>query len=247
MNLLLDKTAPTIFGWQHITFLVVMSIIGILSIILIKKYCTDDEKLSKAIKIYSGVLLVFILANRISIAINRQSVIHFMPSTFCGFSSFMLAICGIFAKKDAKIFHLLGYCAILGGLLTILYPDFIGQNVSFMYPSTYTGLMHHAIMFFLSLTMFVTGYIQPTLKRWNCLALGLCAMLTFGLLLIDLFGVEDAMFIKKPILSGTPLTWYFAGAIFVLLVTCVEFAFDLARKRKSRKIVEAKTQQDENQ
>lgn len=235
MNLLLEKSVPQVFGWQHITFLIVMCTVGILSVILIKKYCNTDEKLSKAIKIYSAILLVFIVTNRICVAVNRQSIIHFIPSTFCGMASFMLAISGLFVKKDSNILHLLSYCAVVGGLVTMIYPDFVTQNVSFMYPATYSGLMHHTIMFFLSVTMFATGYVKPTLKKWHCLMLGLCAMLSFGLLLIDLFNVEDAMYINNPVLSGTPLTWYVLGAIFIPLVTIVELVCDLVRKHKQTK------------
>ena len=225
---------PEIFGWQHLTFLAVAIVLGVLSIVLIKIFCKSERALSIAIKVYSALLLVFILANRILIGVRDKSFVSFLPNTFCGIASLCFGICGLCAKKDSGILHWIVYCAFLGGLLTMIYPDFIGQDKSIFFPLTITGLMHHTLAFFLSMLMFITGYIKPTIKRWHWLPLGLSLMMTYGQLLISLFGVGDAMYINEPLISGTIFSWYFTGLIFLALHLAFLLIMEWVRRRHLR-------------
>lgn len=212
---------PEIFGWQHLVYLAVAIVIGVVALVLIKLYCKSDKALSIAIKVYSAFLLVWIVANRILIAVRDQKVLNFIPGTFCGITSLSFAIIGLTAKKDDGILHWITYCAFLGGLLTMIYPDFIGQDKSIFFPLTITGLVHHTVMFFLSLTMLVTGYVKPSLKRWAWLPLGLCVMMVVGQLMISVGLYGDAMYINEPLIEGTLFSWWFTGIIFLWL----HFAF----------------------
>lgn len=240
-SLILKSSAPQIFGWQHLTFLAVMIVLGGVSIILIKKYCKTEKSLSIAIKIYSSILLFFIIFNRISVAVRDGKAIHFIPETFCGITSMTFSISGLFVKKNSGILHLSVYCALLGGSLGMIYPNFMVARPSFFYPVTISGLMHHVLMFFLALTMIVTGYFRPSLKKWAWLPLGLCVMLSYGQFLLslsDIFQYKDAMFLTKPLLSGSPFTWWFCGIVLIALATIVEVVVYLIDKKRIKKQID---------
>ena len=236
-NLLLS--APKVFGWQHLTFLAIFITLGILSVILIKKYCKSENSIKIAIKIYSSVLLFFILFNRISVAVKDNNFWHFIPNTFCGISSLALAICGIFAKKDSPVFHLFVYNGLLGGLLTMIYPDFLGQNPSFFYPATISGIMHHTILFFLSITIIVCKYMNPSLKKFKFLALGLCIMMVYGQFLMSVGIYDSAMYINKPVMEGTIFTWYVTEIIYLALVFVSLLIVSLIQKKKEKSKIES--------
>lgn len=229
---------PQIFGWQHLTFIAVLVTFGIASIILIKRYCKSEKALSIAIKAYSGLLLFFILFNRITICVANNSALYMIPQSFCGFTSMAFGIIGLIVKKDAKILHWIVYCGVLGGLLTMIYPDFIGQAPSMFYPATFSGLVHHTISFFLGVTMIATGFIRPSFKRWAWLPLGLCCMMTYGLFLIEGLGFPSAMYIGDPLIEGTIFTWYFTGFLFLLLYYSSLLIVYFIQKQKAKKKIE---------
>ena len=223
---------PEIFGWQHIVYLVVAIIVGVAAIILIKRYCKSENALTAAVKYCSLFLFVCIVANRLFIAIERTDVIQFIPATFCGFASLAFALTGMFCRKDSPVLHWISYCGFLGGLLTMIYPDFIGQAATIFYPNTITGLLHHTVAFFLSVLMYVTGYVRPTMKRWSCLPVGLAFMMTYGIFMISALGFGDAMYINEPLISGTPFTWYFTGFIFLVLHLAFLLVMEFVYKKR---------------
>lgn len=224
---------PEIFGWQHLTFLAISCVLIVIALILIKKFCKSEKVISIAVKVTSALLLVAILANRILLAVKYNSFISFIPNTFCGLTSLCFAIVGLCAKKDSGLFHWIVYCGILGGFLTMLYPDFIGQATSIFYPLTITGLLHHTLAFFLGLLIIVTGYMRISLRRWAWLPLGLSLMMCYGLFLITALGLGDAMYIYEPLISDTIFTWYFTGFLFLLLHLILLVTVELVRRKKS--------------
>ncbi len=205
---------PQVYGWQHLVYLGIVIFLMILGIHLILKY-VQKEKYVFVVKITGLVLLAAILWNRISICLLRDGFKSFLPGTYCGASSFALSLAVIFLKKDHKALHCLAYVGLLGGLLTLFYPDFIAQDISFFYPMTISGLVHHTIMVFLIILMIFTGYLKPNLKKWYLLPLGLSIYLTYGIFLITILKYNDAMLIFKPILSGTKLNWFYIGMLFL--------------------------------
>lgn len=236
---------PEIFGWQHLVFLAIIIVLGIASVVLIKLFCKSERAVSIAIKVYSAFLLIWIVANRICVAVNNHNALSFIPNTFCGIASLSIAIIGLVAKKDAGIWHWAIYCGLLGGFLTMLYPDFIGQAQSIFYPATITGLMHHSVMFFLCVTVLATGYMRPSIKKWAWLPLGLCVMMTFGIFLITALKFGGAMYINEPLIEGTVFTWYFTGFIFLALHLATLLIIEYVRLRKSgRRLFEKKNKEE---
>lgn len=227
---------PKIFGWQHIVYLIVACALCIGAIFIIRKFCKTEKQQRLAIQIYSAILLVFILANRILIAaVQQHRFLAVIPNSFCGITSLCFAICGLCCKKDDKFLHWIVYCGLLGGLLTMIYPDFIGQAPSIFYHLTITGLVHHTLAFFLGVTMISIGWFKPSLKRWAWLPLGLTSMMTYGQFLITTGIHSDAMYINEPLISGTPFTWWFTGILFLVLHIVMILIFEYVYLRKSGK------------
>ena len=224
---------PQLFGWEHFTYLAVMIVIGVAVTVLIKKFCKSDKALSIAIRIYSFVLLFWIVTNRALIAVNTKNPLRFLPDSFCGTMSMCLSLVGLFSKKDSKLFHWIVYCGLLGGFLTMIYPDFLPQNPSLFYLPTLSGLMHHTVAFFLCVTIIATGYMRISIKRWAYLPVGLAFEMVWGIFLITALGFSDALVIYSPLIEGTPFTWYFTGLLFLILHLIVLLTVEFVRLKKN--------------
>lgn len=210
--------APKIYGIEHILYLVICLTLMSLGLILIKKYINTEKKLERLIRILGFFLFVAIMWNRISIRIGKEDFwTGFLPGSFCGATSLFLSIAAMTLKRNYAIFHCLVYVGLLGGLITIFYPDFIGQADSIFYPMTISGLAHHTVMVFLTIVMIFSGYVKPELKKWHYLFLGLAVVMCYGLFLITILGYSDALHIHNPLLEGTPLNWIGLGVIFLPL------------------------------
>jgi hypothetical protein len=222
---------PHVYGIEHFVYLFVTTAIMVISWIGIKKHVKSEDQLTKTIRIIGFLLFLAIVWNRISIAILRDGWNELLPATFCGASSLALSIAAMTLKKDHIIFHCIAYVGLMGGILTLVYPDFIGQSSSIFYPMTISGLVHHSIMFFLVMTMLMTGYLKPQLKKWMVAPVGLCIYMTYGLFLITVVGYHDAMYIYEPILEGTPLTWIVIGVIFLAYHFVFLLVFGILQKK----------------
>ena len=127
---------PQIFGWEHLTYLAVFIVFMIASLILIKIFVKSEKAKFITIKVVSALLLIFIVWNRIAIAVQYKSWTNIIPDSFCGMSSLVLALACLIGKKNNNVLHFVFYVAIVGGFLTMIYPDFIGQNHSLFYSNT---------------------------------------------------------------------------------------------------------------
>ena len=207
---------PAIYGIEHVIYLMIVIGLMVLSTWLIKRYIKTDKQLRLIIRLIGVLLLIAITWNRISVSMLRSGFDEILPGTFCGTSSLFLAISAITLKKNHVIFHTLIYVGLLGGLLTLFYPEFIGQGSTFFYPMTISAMIHHTVMVYLALVMLMTGYVKPALKNWILLPIGLSFYMIYGLFLITELGYNDAMYIYHPILEGTPLNWFVLGMLFLI-------------------------------
>lgn len=208
---------PKIFGYQHLIYDGIAIILMIASIYLIRKFIKKEKYITLFIKCTGFLLLVCILWNRIGIARNNQDVRYLIPNSYCGMSSLVLSLAILLGKKDNIVLHFVMYLAIVGGTLTMIYPDFIGQNQSFFFSMTISGLLHHTLMVYLFYLTIVTGYFQPTFKKWYALVIGGAAYLAIGYFLIYVVGLPDAMEIVRPLLSGTIFYWYTLYPLFAIV------------------------------
>ncbi len=205
---------PQIYGIEHIIYLLIVIPLMVLATFWIKKAATSEEKLQKIIKIIGVIGLIAITANRISVSYLRDGFDKILPGTFCGTSSLVLALSAIILKRDSIVFHSVVYLGLLGGLLSIFYPEFIGQGPTFFYPMTITAMIHHTIMVYLAFVIIAFGYIKPGFSKWKYLPLGLSFYMSYGLFLITVLGYQDAMYIYEPILPDTFLNWAGLGMIW---------------------------------
>jgi hypothetical protein len=211
------KKMPKIWGIEHIFYLIFWTILGVATICFIKKKIKDEKTLTIITKCIGLLLFMSIIWNRISIAVVAKSALKLFPESFCGTTSLVFSLAIIFGKKDNIVLHSVAYFGIVGGLITIFYPDFIGQAPSIFHSRTISGLVHHTLTVYLFVLIILTKSFRPTYKKWYAVVLGGTCFMTYGLFLIKVIGLPDAMLIENPILSGTKLYWYAICGIFLLL------------------------------
>lgn len=237
--------APEIFGWQHFTYLAVFIILAITSYILILKFVKDEKILNIIIKCVAGALLLAVCWNRICIVLKNNDPIYLIPDSICGTSSFILSISVLVSKRNAGVLHYISYAAFIGGLATIIYPDFIGQDISFFYPATISGLLHHTLMVYLVVLMLLTKWFVPTLKKWYYFPLGVCCVTTYGVFLLTALKINNPLNLTGPILEGTILTWWFVALVSMLVALTVMVTFDYFNVWKKKKLNNNKVNNNE--
>ena len=206
-----------IYGIGHIIYLITTLILIIGGAILIKKYVKNEKTINTIIKISAVVLLITIIINRISITYTNVVVnqrdgytwLNLIPDTYCGLASIVLSLTIIFGKKDHIILHFISYIGFFGGLITMFYPDFLNTQTFFDLRSI-TGILHHTIMVWIIVITMLTRYIVPSIKKWCIFPIGLCIIMTIGILEIDMLGFEKGMQIGEPLLASMPklTAWY---------------------------------------
>ena len=207
---------PHVYGWEHLVYLAVFLIIAVGSLVYIYKKVKDERTVDIVVRCVGGVLLAAILANRISLIWFYSTPLALIPNTFCGVTSLVFGICTLFCKRGHLVYHYLVYAGFWGGAIATFYPNFVVQDVSFMYPPTITGLMHHTLSMYLAVLMVMTGFFKPELKRFYAYPIGFCLIMCYGILLVDAFHYTESMYIFAPLVPGTFLTWYVVGPALVL-------------------------------
>lgn len=209
------------FGLGHILYVVFFIIATTIFLYYLIKKFNDKQKLF-TIKITALMLLILAFSSRLAMVLtldpNKVQPIYFLPNSFCSLTGFTFALAVLLGKKDNISLHCVAYLGILGGILTICYPDFLPQESTILGIKNITSLLYHSFMIILFLVIIVTGFFKPTIRKWYSLALGFCAYIAFALFLLQVCEMPSAMYITKPILSGTHLYWYvlapLAGLIY---------------------------------
>lgn len=230
---------PQIFGWQHFTYLGIFLLVSAATLACIKIKVKRDFTLTVLTKCLGVFLFAMIAWNRITIALAQDNALMLIPNSFCGMTSLCLALCAIFCKRDALVFHCFVYLALWGGTLTLIYPDFISQDARFFYPPTISGLLHHSVALYVAVMLILTGQVKPSVRKFYAFPVGMCLLLCYGLFLIDALGFSGAMYIGSPLIEGTILTWYFVGPLmiivtFAILCGCLYAVKAVAKRRDSR-------------
>ncbi|MGN0961105.1 MAG: hypothetical protein ACI4PF_02760 [Christensenellales bacterium] len=230
---------PKVFGKEHIIYFVISVILIIVGLICAKKFAKSEKSQKIILKSVALALLIAIITNRLSIVFKNDTHnwLHLIPDSFCGMSSLVLSLSVLLGKKDNSVLHFVWFVALIGGVITMFYPDFIGQNASVFYLPTISGLLHHTIAVALVLLVLILNYIHITYKKWYCTIFGFTCYLTLGAFLISVFHYDDAFHIMSPLLSGTPLTVWVIAPIYLTLYALTLTAFELVRKFKSKKTI----------
>lgn len=215
------------YGLYHILYLIVTLGATIFFLIFTFKKKPQDKTLNNIYMISGIVLLLVDIVNRISITVYRAQHNEPMgdwyflfPNTWCSLCSFTYAISLLFRKKDNIFYHYVAHVGFWGGLFGVLIPDFLNTQ-GFLDLRSITGLIHHSMMLFLSLSLFLQGFITPTVKKSIAVPIGFGITILIGLFQIHVIGYTEAMQIGKPFISSTPFlsvltSWYILSlAIFV--------------------------------
>lgn len=228
--------APEVFGWQHILILCISIVLMVASIILICKFVKTDKTKNLIVKIIAGVLLITVITNRISVCLKYNPVEweRLIPNSFCGMSSFVLSIATLCGKKDNNVLHFVWFMALFGGVLTMFYPDFIGQSTSVFYIPTISGILHHTIAVYLVILLLIFKYVIPTYKKWYCTVFGFTCYITLGAFQLSVFNLDDAFYIIKPILSGTPLKVWIIAPIYVAIYGGILAIIEVFRRKRNK-------------
>lgn len=221
---------PAIFGTEHIVFLVIFAVLSIVSLILIAKFVKTEKTKAIIIKVLAALLLCAVACNRISIAVLSNDWVRLIPNTFCGLDSLVLSLALLFGKKDNAVLHFVVYVGFVGGLVTLIYPDFIESYSTIFHPITFSGLLHHALTLYLTILVQVVGWFTPNYKKWKNLVIGFMAYITLGAFLIFVLDVNTAFYINAPILDDTPLTVWVIAPIFAVGYALYMLAYELIKR-----------------
>lgn len=196
---------PKIFGIEHIIYMLISFAITALIIILAKKKCKDEASQTKLIRIIGIIYFAIILINRIFVfiyfgpAYGLTDEPTILPKSFCGIISFFFSISLIFCKKDSGILHFFAFVGLLAGLIPTIYCNYIGQGAkelyncpSIFFPPTITSMLHHSIMFMMSVMLFVLGWAKPDLKKWHYFPILWAFLTLYGCIYNSIFNMKNS-------------------------------------------------------
>lgn len=229
-----------VFGGVHIIYLLITLPLSVVGLYLAKKYAKTERTQKIILKSIASMLFVWILINRLS-QVFRYSDVRWeqiIPDSFCGMTSLVLSLAVLFGKKDNAVYHFAWALGLVGSVITIFYPTFLGQGPTVFYLPTISGLLHHSITLVMVIALFLFGQIHVTYKRWYCTFFGFTSYLTIGAFQMAVFGFSDSFHIAQPMLDGTPLTAWVIAPIYAAGYALVLLAFELVRKyRRNRRSV----------
>lgn len=228
---------PKLFGLEHIIYIVVSTIIGVITLLCASRYIKKDKNQAIFLKSLAFLLFISIITNRLSQVFRYDDVRWYciIPDSFCGMTSLVLSLGVMFGKKDNAILHFVWLLGIFGGISTVIYASFVGQGDSIFYLPTISGLVHHSFSAILVVALFMFKYINVTYKKWYYTLFGFTCYLTVGAFLMQTFKMSDAFHIAEPLLPGTPLTAWVMAPMYAFAYAVILFAFEIVRKRKKIK------------
>lgn len=229
-----------LFGFQHILYIIISTIIGGLIVFISWKFVKDPKKKTIILKILGVLLFVSIIINRLS-QVFRYGTIRWyciIPDSFCGMTSLVLSLAVIFGRKDNAILHFVWLMGIFGGVSTVIYATFLDQGPTIFYLPTISGLIHHSFSAVLTVSLLFNKQIDITYKKWYYTLFGFTAYITVGAFLMHTFDMSDAFHIVEPLLPGTPLTAWVMGPIYAVCYGIILFVIEMIKKKNKLKVIE---------
>ena len=221
-----------IFGIEHILYLLISLIYFTIISILLKKYIKDENKINIMFKIIGLIGLILIILNRIALSIRDNNFILLIPDSYCGMTSLLISISLLFFKKDNYILHALWLIGIIGDLLSIIYPGFISNSPSIFYFPTITSFLHHTYTLFSIILIFIFKYINLDLKKSWVQIIAFIFYIIIGLILVYGFNINEAYYIKEPILKNTPLNIWLLLPIYTIIYLSIMIPLTIYKRNK---------------
>lgn len=240
MNILFPSGTnyPGLFGTTHFICLGVFVVLLVFEILLFKKILKNDKAKNLAVKIIASIHLLFILLNRLFIAIkgvyyDGASWIKLVPDSFCGFCSLALSLTVILSKKESLLMHFLVYMGFFGGVATMFYPDFLESQL-FLDSRTYTGLLHHAFMVYNVLALFLSNTFKISFKKSWVFPVGFSVMMLIGVFEKYVLGFNHAMNIGSPLIGDLPIltSWYMIGIVSSIFILLLSYTIEKINSKK---------------
>lgn len=227
-----------LFGIEHITYIVVSTILGSLLIILAKKYAKNEKTINIILKVVALLLFIAIMTNRLSQVFRYDEVRWYciIPDSYCGMTSLVLALAVIFGKKDNNVLHFVWLLGLFGGISTVIYATFVDQGPTIFYLPTISGLLHHSFSATLVVLLLMFKQINITYKKWYCTFFGFTAYLTLGAFLMEVFNMSDAFHIAEPLIPNTPLTTWVMAPMYTVAYALILLIIELIRKRNQKSL-----------
>lgn len=229
--------APKLFGLEHILYIVITMLFGGIGLFFAHKYAKKERTQTLILKILAILLFVSVMTNRIS-QVFRYNLVRWyciIPDSFCAMTSLVLSLAVLFGKKNNYVYHFLWLLGLFGGISTVIYASFVGQDSSFFYIPTITGLLHHSFCATLVVALLMFKQIDITYKKWYCTLFGFTCYLTIGAFLMHTFNLSDAFHIAEPLLPGTPLTAWFMAPIYAIAYSIILLLIEFYKRKKKTK------------
>lgn len=229
---------PKLFGIEHILYIIITTVLASAALVLAKKFAKSERSQNAFLKLLALLLFAAILTNRLSQVFRYEEIRWYaiIPDSFCGMTSLVLSLAVLFGKKNNCVLHFVWLLGIFGGISTVFYATFVGQNPSFFYLPTISGLLHHSFSATLIVALLMFGQIDITYKKWYCTLWGFTSYLTLGAFLMQTFGLSDAFHIAEPIISGTFLTAWGMAPLYAAAYALILFIAELIKKKRNNKI-----------
>lgn len=229
--------APQLYGIEHILYLIITTLLGGIGLFFAYKYAKKEKTQNLILKILAVLLFVSVTSNRISQVFRYDTIRWYciIPDSFCAMTSLVLSLAVLFGKKNNGVYHFVWLLGLFGGISTVIYPTFVGQNISFFYIPTITGLLHHSFSASLVIALLLFKQIDITYKKWYCTLFGFTCYLTIGAFLMHTFNLSDAFHIAEPLLPGTPLTAWVMAPMYAVAYAIILLLIELKNKKKAKK------------
>ena len=227
---------PQVFGIEHLIYIMASLLIAFLVCYLSKKYVENEQTQKIVIKVSAAILFIIIFTNRLALVFEHDTPnwMKLITDSFCSTSSYVLSLTLLFGKKNNDVLHFIWLVALAGGTITTFYPNFIGQNPSFMYPPTILGMMHHTWSAIVVVLMLMFNYVDLTLKKWYCSIIGFTSYLSLGAFLICVLNYSNPFYMKGPALEGTIFTVWVIAPIYIIVYILILLSVEVCRKIKSK-------------
>ena len=228
---------PQVLGKEHLIYIAVSILTALVVCIVTKRFAKTEKAGTGIVKAAAGILFLIIFANRMVLvfeygAPNWRKLI---TDSFCSTSSYVLSLSILLGKKNNNVLHFIWLVALAGGAITTFYPNFIGQNPSFMYPPTILGMMHHTWSAIVVVLMFMNGYFTLTYKKWYCTLFGLTAYLAYGAFLMCVLDFGNPFYMTEPAIEGTIFTAWGIMPIYIVVYALILFAVEFFRHRRNKR------------
>ena len=228
---------PQVFGKEHLIYIAVSILTAFAVCFLTRKFARTKKAGDMVVKVSAAILFLIIFTNRLALVFeygdpNWQKLI---TDSFCSTSSYVLSLAILFGKKNNNVLHFIWLVALAGGTITTFYPNFIGQNPSFMYPPTILGMMHHTWSAIVVVLMFMNGYLTLTYKKWYCTLFGFTSYLAYGAFLMCVLKYDNPFYMTAPAIDGTVFTAWVMAPIYIAAYALILFAVELFRHRRNKR------------